>query len=97
MPVELLYFDGCPNWKVADERLGEANRRSQRHHGASPHGRDVGCGEALSFPGSPAVQVNGEDPFVTGDEHIGLACRLYRTLEGAGGSPTVAQLGEALS
>lgn len=24
MRVELLYFDGCPNWKVADDRLAEA-------------------------------------------------------------------------
>ena len=24
MKVELLYFDGCPNWTVADERLARA-------------------------------------------------------------------------
>ncbi len=26
--VSLLYFDGCPNWPVADERLREALARS---------------------------------------------------------------------
>jgi hypothetical protein len=26
MRVELFYFDGCPNWKVADQGLREALR-----------------------------------------------------------------------
>ena len=24
MKLQLLYFDGCPNWHVADDRLQEA-------------------------------------------------------------------------
>ena len=24
MKLQLLYFDGCPNWRVADDRLQEA-------------------------------------------------------------------------
>ena len=30
MRVELLYFDGCPNWTVADERLAQAIQKSER-------------------------------------------------------------------
>ena len=29
MRIELLYFDGCPNWRVADERLTEALRAAE--------------------------------------------------------------------
>lgn len=99
MLVELFYFDGCPNWKVADKRLGEAMRTVGRTD-IGVHRRSVNTpadAEALRFPGSPTIKVDGEDPFATGDEHVGLACRLYRTQGGLGGSPTVDQFVEALS
>jgi hypothetical protein len=31
--VELLYFEGCPNWTVAEDRPGDALRRG---HAGSP-------------------------------------------------------------
>ena len=53
--------------------------------------------ERLGFHGSPTVIVDGVDPFA--DEHtpVGLACRVFRTPAGLGGSPTVEQLREAIS
>ena len=94
MAISLLYFDGCPNWHVADERL---------HAALVAVGRpDDGVGhvlvstpeeaEAAQFRGSPTVLVNGRDPFADPDAPVGLACRLYRTEEGLSGSPTVEQL-----
>ncbi|MFC7597461.1 thioredoxin family protein [Terrabacter sp. GCM10028922] len=99
MDVRLLYFDGCPNWAVAEERLREA---------LAGVGRD---GEAiqrvfvetpedavrLRFIGSPTILVDGRDPFATGGEPPALACRVFATPEGRAGSPSVGQLVEALS
>jgi hypothetical protein len=99
MRVELFYFDGCPNWKVADERLAEAARTVGRDD-ITVRRRKVETpahAEAVRSAGSPTIRINGEDPFATGEEHVGLACRLYRTPEGLGGSPIVGQFVEALS
>lgn len=99
MRVELLYFDGCPNWTVADSRLADALRVVARDD-LAVHRRKVETVEdavALGFTGSPTVLVDGSDPFATGSEQVGLACRVYSTPEGLAGSPTVEQLVEVLS
>ncbi|GAB6987312.1 DF family (seleno)protein [Nocardioides pyridinolyticus] len=99
MKVELLYFDGCPNWTVADERLAEALRVVSLDD-VTVHRRKVETEQnaiAVRFTGSPTVLVDGRDPFATGDEQVGLACRVYATPQGLAGSPSLAQLVEALS
>ncbi|KRE95050.1 alkylmercury lyase [Nocardioides sp. Soil774] len=99
MKVELLYFDGCPNWTVADERLARALVVIGRDD-LTVHRRRVETVEeasAVSFTGSPTVLIDGRDPFATGDEQVGLACRVYSTPQGLGGSPTVEQFVEVLS
>lgn len=91
MKLELLYFDDCPNWKIAAERLDDiANRRGlavERRLVATPEEA-----EAARFRGSPTILVGEEDPFASGDEPFGLACRVYQTPEGPAGSPTTEQL-----
>src|SRR3954453_17345727 len=97
MRVELLYSDGCPNWTVAYERLTEALRDA---------GRDVSVerrrietaedAEELGFLGSPTIRIDGTDPFASGTEQVGLACRVFATPTGLSGSPTTTQLVEAL-
>jgi hypothetical protein len=99
MRVELLYFDGCPNWHVAADRLAEALRALGRD--------DVGVerrqvetaeeAEELGFLGSPSIRIDGVDPFSSGGEQVGLACRVYATPTGLGGAPAISQLLEALS
>jgi len=93
--VTLLYFDGCPNWQIADQRLRDLQpeldfaleyRRVETPEEA----------ERTGFRGSPTLLVEGADPFANGDEPTGLACRVYETPDGAQGSPTVDQLREAL-
>lgn len=99
MKVELLYFDGCPNWTVADERLAEAVQLVSRDD-VTVHRRKVETQEdaiAVGFAGSPTILVDEHDPFATGDEQAGLACRVYSTPAGLAGSPTLAQLVEVLS
>ena len=91
----MLYFEGCPNWKVADERLsalsGEFDLVVQRRLIETPEEA-----EAVGFRGSPTILVEGRDPFVAGDEPAGLACRIYQTPEGPQGAPTAQQLRAAL-
>jgi hypothetical protein len=94
--VTLLYFDGCPNWQVADERLrqlqDEADFTLDYVTVDTPEEA-----ERLGFGGSPTLLIEGEDPFATGEEPSGLACRVYDTPEGPQGSPTLAQLRAALA
>ena len=98
MKVELFYVDGCPNWTVADQRLSEALTRLgldvtvKRRRVTTPTQADE-----VGFTGSPTIRIDDRDPFASGEEQVGLACRLYPTPTGWGGSPTVQQLVEALS
>lgn len=91
MNVELLYFDDCPNWKIAAERLDVVAARL----GLIVSRRIVDTpeeAEAAQFRGSPTILIDGVDPFATGQETFGLACRLYQTPEGPAGSPTIEQI-----
>ena len=99
MDVRLLYFDGCPNWTVAEERLRAALARVgldgesiQRVPVDTPEDA-----ERLGFIGSPTILLEGRDPFATGAEQPALACRVFSTPDGRAGAPTLGQLVEALS
>lgn len=99
MKVELLYFDGCPNWTVADERLAQALTATGRDD-ITVQRRNVATAEEaerVGFTGSPTIRIDDRDPFRTGSEQVGLACRVYPTPDGLSGSPTVEQLVEVLS
>ena len=52
--------------------------------------------DALGFRGSPAILVDGIDPFADPDAPAGLTCRIYRTAMGVQPAPTVEQLRVAL-
>ena len=92
MDVTLLYFDDCPNWKVADDRLATAARdlpdvTVTRHLVDTPEEA-----ERVGFRGSPSILVDGVDVFAKADAPVGLSCRVYQTPDGPAGSPTVEQL-----
>lgn len=98
MEVTLLYFDGCPNWTVARDRLQEALRlarledtRVSLRRVTSPQ-----AAEAVGFRGSPSVLIDGRDPF--GGEAVAgvFACRVYQTPAGPQGVPSLGQFVEAL-
>ena len=95
MRIELLYFDDCPNWTTADERLQEiATARGlevERRLVTTPEEA-----ERSRFRGSPTILVDGRDPFARGDEPFGLSCRRFQTPDGPAGSPTIEQLEAAL-
>ena len=91
MRLELLYFDECPNWKTAAERLDDVATR----RGLVVERRVVATveeAEAAQFRGSPTILIDGVDPFASADEPFGLACRVYQTPDGLAGAPTAEQL-----
>lgn len=94
MKISLLYFDGCPSWRITEDRLREALTVVGRPDTEIEHVKvsTPDEAEAAQFHGSPTVLVDGRDPFAEADAPVGLACRLYRTEQGLSGSPTVAQL-----
>lgn len=95
MHVTLRYFNGCPNWLALADELADL---AEQFDLAVSHERVETPEEAerLGFRGSPTVLVNGHDPFATGDEPAGLACRVYPTPDGYRGAPTRWQLREVL-
>ncbi|PVU81426.1 thioredoxin family protein (plasmid) [Cellulomonas sp. WB94] len=96
MEITLLYFDGCPNWEIADQRLAQI--ASERPSVTVTRHRVETTEEAerTGFHGSPSILVNGVDAFAGPVAGVGLACRLYATPEGLAGAPTLEQLREAV-
>jgi hypothetical protein len=111
MQVEILYFNGCPNWQTAAERvrtvlagLGRADVAVQVE--------DVAQASPLSpaWAGSPTLLLDGRDPFAAADRPRAViddgpdgvlspgryACRMYVTANGLEGAPSVDQLRTAL-
>lgn len=97
MEIALLYFDGCPNWKIAEDRLtviaAERSDISVTHHLVE----SVDEAERWGFHGSPSILVDGVDLFADVDAGVGLSCRVYQTSGGPSGAPTVEQLREAIA
>jgi hypothetical protein len=99
MKVTIQYFDGCPHWKLADERVRRVLRGLARGDVKleyelidSPEAAD-----RARFRGSPTILIDGHDPFAREDQRFGLSCRVYETEAGAQGAPTEAQLEKLLA
>jgi hypothetical protein len=97
--IILRYFAGCPNWRLAEERLRAALATLGMSDAAIALEPVETPDEAvrLGFRGSPTILVDGRDPFADEDASVGLACRIYVTDEGPQGAPTIAQLQAALA
>ncbi len=77
MKVELLHIADCPNIDAARQLLKEALRElGLREEISEVEVCDSGQAEALSFPGSPTIRVDGADVETT-SPGFGLACRTY--------------------
>ena len=97
MDVTLLYFEGCPNWQVVDERLATIASARSDISVTRRVVESIDEAERLGFHGSPSILVDGEDAFADADTAVGLFCRVYRTPEGPAGAPTVDQLRAVLT
>jgi hypothetical protein len=94
MKVTIQYFDGCPHWQLADERIRNVIEGMSTDDVSleyqlidSPEKAD-----RVGFLGSPTILVDGRDPFATGTEQVGMTCRVFRTDQGVQGAPTESQL-----
>ena len=99
MKVELLYWDGCPSHPEALELLRET--LAERGVEADVELREVRTqeeAEALRFPGSPTIRIDGRDVDQAGaGARPALTCRIYHLPgEGVSPVPTREQLLEAL-
>jgi hypothetical protein len=67
--IVLLYFDGCPNWVQAAERLREALVLVGRSNVVVEQRKIETSEEAIAarFLGSPSILVDGRDPFDPGE------------------------------
>jgi hypothetical protein len=99
MRVEVLYFDGCPTYRVAEKTLREV--LAQEDAEAEVELVAVNTDEEarrLRFPGSPTIRVDGEDLFPVPDQ-VGhaLGCRMYAPPEGLKGLPTAEMVRASLA
>jgi hypothetical protein len=98
MDIELLYFGGCPSYRVAEDNLREvladANRSDPIRLIEIKTETDA---QHRKFPGSPTIRFDGVDPFEQGAAQYGLECRVYLTPKGLRGWPTKEMLRTALN
>jgi hypothetical protein len=97
--IQVVYFDGCPSWRVTYERLVAALEAMGRRELVVDLVQVASPDEAAAakFAGSPTILVDGLDLFPGTAVTTQLACRVYPTPQGLSGSPTVEALIAALS
>ena len=98
--VEILYFEGCPNYEPARALV----ERLARQLGIEPQidlleVADPDAAVALRFLGSPTVRVDGVDvePGAKERRDFALSCRIYRSERGVSEQPDERWLRDALS
>ncbi|WP_285601343.1 thioredoxin family protein [Kineosporia sp. NBRC 101731] len=99
MLIQVVYFEGCPNWQITHRRLLTA-LEATGHAGVTVDLVAVGSPEAAAaagFAGSPTVLVDGRDLFPDAAPVTELACRVYRSPQGLSGSPSPEVLVAALN
>jgi len=97
MDITLLYFEDCPNWKVADERLTAIAAERADITVARHLVETASEAERVRFHGSPSILVDGVDPFAEPGSEVGLSCRRYLTPDGYQSAPTLEQLRAAVT
>jgi hypothetical protein len=97
MKVELLYFDGCPSWQGGLENMKAALLMEGLDDPIELiRVADDDDAARKKFLGSPSFRINGVDLWEEERDSYSLSCRVYATLEGMKGSPTVSMLREAI-
>jgi hypothetical protein len=99
MRVELLHIPDCPNYEVAARLLKEI----LHEHGLLPKIAEVSVtdfaqAEALAFPGSPTIRIDGQDvdPALPEQGYRGLSCRTYIVDGKLQGFPSHAMIDQAI-
>ncbi len=90
MRIELLWFEDCPNHQVAEEVLVEVLREAGLEDSIIRiEVPDLETGNAVCFPGSPTIRIDGVDiePGWEPCADCSPRCRLYSTVDGLRGVP----------
>jgi hypothetical protein len=98
--IELLYWEGCPSYPEAKAMLEEVlARRGIDTPVVMREVRTDDEAEALRFPGSPTIRIDGRDVDPTGaDGRPALNCRIYHLPDGrVSPVPTREQMEAAVS
>lgn len=83
MKIEFLYWEECASHDLALQRLREV--LAERGIADPIQLIEVTTGqkaEALRFPGSPTIRINGGDLFPAPEGPYGLTCRVYHADDG---------------
>lgn len=97
MDITLQYFEGCPNWNIAAERLAVVAAERPGTVVIRRLVENLEDAESIAFRGSPSILVGGTDLFPDPSASVGLACRIYTTPTGLAGAPTLEQLRDAIA
>jgi hypothetical protein len=83
MRIEVLYVPGCPNYEPAVQRLRAVlESQSLQAEIRSLQISSEDQANALLFPGSPTIRIDGEDVEQHETVAPSLACRLYANRSG---------------
>ena len=89
MKVELLYFEGCPSYRVAENGLREVLAEAQVSDPIEMIDIETETdAQKWRFLGSPTIRFDGVDPFEHGETDYGMECLVYLTPDGLRGWPT---------
>ena len=81
MKIELLYWKGCPSYPEARELLADVLDDSEAFELHEVKTQEEA--EALQFPGSPTIRVDGVDIDASAaSSRPALACRIYHLPNG---------------
>ncbi len=99
MRIELLYFEGCPNYRDAHMVLNHVlQSRSVDAAVVKSFRVDAASATEVRFAGSPTIRVNGTDiePEFEDAGDYSLRCRLYPTACGGTHIPDVRWIESAI-
>ncbi|XPP25602.1 MAG: thioredoxin family protein [Leucobacter sp.] len=98
MRVEVLSIDECPNSRIAVEEAEAALAALGLSAVPVVERRVLSPADAAAtmFAGSPTVLIDGVDVIPRTVPTGSLACRIYHTATGTGGSPSRAQIIDAI-
>jgi hypothetical protein len=87
--IEILYFKGCPNHHLADQRVREVvEELGIQAEVVHVNVKDEHVAQEVQFPGSPTIRVSGADVApATNGEPFSMRCRVYPTSSGFDGAP----------
>ena len=88
MKIELLYFEGCPNHELAEDRLKQALQgEGMNINFQKINVKSLEMATLIGFCGSPSIRINGKD--LEGRNDVSYFCRIYQNDGITEGAPSV--------